>query len=92
MQQTISERTAGGVDIVPAARVEQIGRMPGSRPARPRPWQQLYIESQLSSLRIAFFGLVVIALFSLFFSRGIPDEVLGGRNPPSASRKHMNDR
>ena len=32
----------------------------------------IYRDSQLSSLRIAFFALILISLLSLFFSKGIP--------------------
>jgi hypothetical protein len=79
VQQTISERTAGGVKIVPAATVAEIGTDAGLKPAEADTLAALYIESQLSSLRIAFFGLVALALLSLLLSRGIPNEVLGGR-------------
>ena len=35
----------------------------------------MYTDSQLEALRIAFFGLIALALLSLLASRGIPDEV-----------------
>ncbi|TQJ31331.1 MFS transporter [Microbacterium sp. SLBN-146] len=84
VQQTISERTSGGVEIVPAASVDKIGTDAGLDAADAQTLSQLYADAQLSSLRIAFFALVLIALFSLFFSRGIPNEVVG--KPAVATR------
>ncbi|NLP82740.1 MFS transporter [Microbacterium sp. CFH 90308] len=87
VQQIIAERTAGGVETVPASTVEQIGIDAGLEAAEAETLARLYVESQLSSLRVAFFALVVIALFSLFFSRGIPNEVVGGRATLAATRR-----
>ena len=53
-------------------------RTPACRPTTRTSSPKIYRESQLSSLRTAFFGLIVISLGSLLFSRGIPTEVAGG--------------
>ena len=37
----------------------------------------MYAGSQIESLRVSLVALIVIALLSLFFSRGIPTEVAG---------------
>jgi len=53
--------------------------------------QRVYSESQISSLRTSFFALIVIALASLLFSRGIPAELPNRRAetadaPPTDAR------
>lgn len=86
VQQTVAERTAGGVEIVPAASVEKIATDAGLEAGDAETLERLYVEAQLSSLRIAFFALVILALLSLFFSRGIPNEVVGRRAVAAAPR------
>ena len=77
-------RREGGVDIVPAASVPDLARRPASTTPRPRKLERVYANSQIESLRVSLVALIVIALLSLFFSRGIPTEVAGrprGRDP-----------
>ncbi|MET0828347.1 MAG: MFS transporter [Microbacterium sp.] len=74
-QAIISEQTEGGVAIVPASTVQKIATDSGLTTEEAVQLEAIYIESQLSSLRISFFGLTLIALLSLVFSRGIPNEV-----------------
>lgn len=74
-KQTVSTSTQNGVTIVPAADVAQIAEDAGLDDAAAEQLAEIYRDSQLSSLRIAFFGLIVISLLSLFFSRGIPTEI-----------------
>ncbi|MFK3834237.1 MFS transporter [Microbacterium sp. NPDC087868] len=74
-KQTVSTSTQNGVKIVPAADVAQIAEDAGLDDAAAEQLAEIYRDSQLSSLRIAFFGLIVISLLSLFFSRGIPTEI-----------------
>jgi MFS family permease len=74
-QAIISEQTEGGVAIVPASTVEEIAMDSGLTADEAATLEAIYIESQLSSLRTAFFGLIVLALLSLMVSRGIPNEV-----------------
>lgn len=74
-KQTVSASTQNGVTIVPAADVAQIAEDAGLDDAAAARLAEIYRDSQLSSLRIAFFGLIVISLLSLFFSRGIPTEI-----------------
>jgi MFS family permease len=74
-QAIVNEQTAGGVEIIPASSVEQIATDAGLSAAEAVELEAIYVESQLSSLRTAFFGLILLALLSLLVSRGIPDEV-----------------
>lgn len=85
-KMTVSERTQGGVSIVPAASVADIAAEAGLDAADAATLTSIYRDSQLSSLRISFFGLIVISLLSLFFSRGIPAEVAGPQRPSKTRR------
>ncbi|QIZ98124.1 MFS transporter [Leifsonia sp. PS1209] len=77
VQSTVQERTNGGVDIVPADSVQKIGEDAGLSESDAKTLESIYRESQLSSLRISIFGLIVISVGSLALSRGIPTQVLG---------------
>lgn len=83
-KSTISQQTQGGVSIVPAAAVADIAVEAGLDTAEAATLTTIYRDSQLSSLRISFFGLIVISLLSLFFSRGIPTEVAGRQRTKAA--------
>ncbi|HKH08445.1 MAG TPA: hypothetical protein VKA62_05785, partial [Agromyces sp.] len=69
--------TAGGVEIVPAASVDDLAEQAGLSGDEADALQDVYAQSQVESLRVAFTALTVFALLALLFSRGIPDEVLG---------------
>jgi MFS family permease len=69
---TVASTTQHGVTIVPAADVAAIAEDAGLSDADADTLATVYRDSQLSSLRIAFFGLILISLLSLFFSKGIP--------------------
>ncbi|EQM86855.1 MFS transporter [Microbacterium liquefaciens] len=71
-QATVASATQHGVTIVPAADVAAIAEKAGLDDADADTLATVYRDSQLSSLRIAFFGLILISLLSLFFSKGIP--------------------
>jgi MFS family permease len=75
VQTLVTEATDEGVEIVPAASVPQIAEEAGLSADDGAELQRVYVDSQLESLRIAFFGLIALALLSLLASRGIPDEV-----------------
>jgi Na+/melibiose symporter-like transporter len=81
---TVSQQTQGGVAIVPAAAVADIAEEAGLDAADAATLTTIYRDSQLSSLRVSFFGLIVISLLSLFFSRGIPTEVPGRKKAKAA--------
>jgi MFS family permease len=71
-RQLVYQETEGSLTIVPAASVDAIAEKAGLSAAESTVLTDLYRDSQLSSLRVAFFGLIVISLVSLLFSRGIP--------------------
>ena len=75
VKSQVSQQTQGGIAIVPAASVSGIATKAGLTSDEGNQLAQIYQDSQLSSLRVAFFGLIVISLGSLLFSRGIPGEV-----------------
>ncbi|QEV99294.1 MFS transporter [Microbacterium caowuchunii] len=70
----IGEATQQGVAIVPAADVDELARAGGLTDAEAESLASIYLDSQLSSLRVALFGLIVISLVALLFSRGIPSK------------------
>ncbi len=75
VKTAVSEATSEGVDIIPAASVAQIAADAGLSEDDGQQLTDVYVNSQLESLRVAFFGLIALALLSLLASRGIPDEV-----------------
>ncbi|SIT66757.1 MFS transporter [Microbacterium sp. RU33B] len=77
----VNERTEGGVAIVPSADVEKIAEQAGLDEEAATELATVYRESQLSSLRVAFFGLIVISLLALLLSRGIPATAPTARKP-----------
>jgi hypothetical protein len=74
---SVTELTAGGVEIVPASSVAGIAEDAGLSSADAETLTTIYADSQISSLRTAFFALIGIAAFALLFSRGIPAEIAG---------------
>lgn len=70
----VSERTEGGVAIVPASEVSGIASKAGLTDDEGDELTDIYSDSQISSLQVAFFAATVIAILSLVFSRGIPHE------------------
>jgi MFS family permease len=82
----VAELTEGGVAIVPAADVDEIAEEAGLDTAQGDELQRVYSESQIASLRTAFFALIVIALVSLLFSRGIPAELPARRSETADAR------
>ncbi|RLQ84690.1 MFS transporter [Mycetocola zhadangensis] len=75
VKAAVTEQTQGAIPIVPVSSVAQIAEDAGLTDSEGEELNKLYTESQVSSLRTAFFGLVVIALVSLLLSRGIPSVV-----------------
>lgn len=76
VRTTVSAATDRGVTVVPAADVVGIGEAAGLTDTEATELAGIYRESQLSSLRVAFVGLIVISLLSILFSRGIPAEAM----------------
>ncbi len=79
VKSSIAEQTQGGVAIVPASTVTEIGKDHGLTSEQSTQLASIYTDAQLSSLGTAFFGLIAITLVSLLLSKGIPTEVAGRR-------------
>ena len=62
---------------MPAASVPDLATEAGLDDAEAAELERVYANSQIESLRVSLVALIVIALLSLFFSRGIPTEVAG---------------
>ncbi|WP_345761199.1 MFS transporter [Diaminobutyricibacter sp. McL0608] len=77
VKATVATETEGGVAIVPAATVTEIGKENGLSADQSKQLAAVYTDAQLSSLETAFFGLIAITLGSLLLSKGIPTEVAG---------------
>jgi MFS family permease len=75
VQTLVSDATSKGVEIVPASTIPQIASDAGLSDEEGQELARVYTESQLESLRVAFFGLIALALLSLLASRGIPNDV-----------------
>jgi MFS family permease len=86
----VSEATERGVAIVPTDDVDEIAEAAGLSPADADALSEVYRESQLASLRIAFFGLVVISVFALALSRGIPTAIAGRKAAGSTGKSSAN--
>lgn len=78
VKTAVSERQTGAIPIVPAAVVRDVAVEAGLDEADATELDRLYVDSQLSSLRTAFFLLIAVALLSLLVSRGIPTAVPEG--------------
>ncbi len=72
VKAAVSEQTQGPLPIVPVATIEKIAADAGLSTTDGDTLDRVYTDSQVSSLRTAFFALIVIALASLLLSRGIP--------------------
>ncbi|WP_311243013.1 MFS transporter [Microbacterium sp. WCS2018Hpa-23] len=76
VRATVSAATDRGVTVVPAADVVGLGEAAGLADDEATELAGIYRASQLSSLRVAFVGLIAISLLSILFSRGIPAEAM----------------
>ncbi|KQR38989.1 MFS transporter [Microbacterium sp. Leaf159] len=76
VRATVSTATDRGVTVVPAADVVGLGEAAGLTDDEATELAEIYRASQLSSLRVAFVGLIAISLLSILFSRGIPAEAM----------------
>ncbi|WP_401000642.1 MFS transporter [Agromyces sp. GXQ0307] len=77
VRDAVAEATAEGVELVPASTVQGIAEDAGLSSADAEELSETYGQAQLQSLRVAFVGLIGIALLALLFSRGIPNVVEG---------------
>ncbi len=77
VQVAIDEATEHGVDLVPASTVTEIGTQAGLTDDQAAELASVYGDAQVLALRVAFVGLIALALLALLLSRRIPDEVEG---------------
>ncbi|GAA1058037.1 MFS transporter [Agromyces luteolus] len=85
VRTAVAEATSEGVELVPASTVAEIGTDAGLSDDDAAELTRVYGDAQLQALRVAFVGLIAIALLALLLSRRIPDEV-EGRASPRAGR------
>ena len=74
VQAQVAEVTQEGVAIVPVATVDELAQEQGLSADDAAELQSIYTQSQIDSLQVALFALMVIAALSLLFSKGIPSE------------------
>jgi hypothetical protein len=74
---TVLQETHDGVAIVPASEIPHIAQNAGLSSAQGDTLQSLYTNAQIDSLQTTLFVLAVIAALGLFFSRHIPNTVIG---------------
>ncbi|GAA1058986.1 MFS transporter [Agromyces bracchium] len=91
VREAVAEATSGGVELVPASTVQGIGEDAGLSSADAEELSETYRQAQLGSLRVAFVGLIGIALLALLFSRGIPDVVEGSAKGAGRRKQGSSD-
>ncbi len=69
-------KTEKTVQIVPASVVQQAAIKTGSNTQQAAEISNIYKDSQLQGLKSALFYLIIIAVFSLFLSRSIPNTLI----------------
>lgn len=85
VKSQVAELTKSSVDIVPAASVTEIATNAGIAQSDGAQLTTIYQESQVRALKVALFGLLLFSLFSMVFSRGIPNEVAARKKEPAAA-------
>lgn len=80
VKSAVSERTSTGVDIIPAESISDIAAQAGLSETDGSSLTELYQDSQVQSLRVALFGLLLLSVFSMVFSRNIPSTRVSRKN------------
>jgi MFS family permease len=80
----VSQLSEKGIEIVPASSVSEIAEKQGLSKADSEALEKLYTDSQVSSLRMALFALLLFSMVTLLLSRGIPNQVLDSRKTLSS--------
>ena len=88
-RETISTNTEEGIDLVPAAQVEQVALSKGLSEDQAKAVASDYGDAQLDALRISIGAVAAIALLCLWFTRKLPSAALAPvtgpeRDSPSA--------
>ena len=72
----VSELTQEGISVAPVNEVEAYAQKQGLNSQDAQEITDIYSQSQLESLRVALFALVLLSIISLLFSRNLPDRKL----------------
>ena len=81
-RQTIVEKAEKGIDIVPVATAEKAAVDAGLTEDQAQAVAADYGDAQLEALRLALGAVALIALLSLWFTRGLPTRSLGEAEDP----------
>src|SRR3954451_6564765 len=80
-RETIASNTEEGIDIVPAAQVEQRALSKGLPEGQAKAVADDYGDAQLDALRISIGAVAAIALLSLWFTRKLPTGAVSAAKP-----------
>lgn len=91
LKQQVVEASVEGVSIVPVTSIDSIAESAGVSTHDGAALKQIYVESQLTALRVSLFGLLLFSAVAMTFSAQLPNRVSDerraeeGRASPSAS-------
>ncbi|MFI5270493.1 MAG: MFS transporter [Candidatus Saccharimonadales bacterium] len=72
----IASTSKAGVAVAPVSEVTGYAESKGLPQSQANQLTQIYTDSQVASLKSAFYALIAVALISLFFSKNIPNEIM----------------
>lgn len=72
----ISERTEAGVEVLPVTQVQAYAVESGLDYDDAQEVTQIYTDSQLDSLRVSLYALILLSVVSVLFSKNIPDKIV----------------
>ncbi|MDH6237541.1 MFS transporter [Cryobacterium sp. CG_9.6] len=78
-KSAVTTATESGVAIVPLSSIEGIATDAGLSSTESAQLASIYGESQVNSLRLSFFALIIFSVIALLFSKNIPTEKVGSR-------------
>jgi uncharacterized membrane protein len=84
-REAIAAGTEEGIDIVPAAQVEQLGLSKGLSEDQAKAVAADYGDAELDALRISIGAVAAIALLCLWFTRKLPSSAIAPATEPDRS-------
>ena len=72
----MTTNSQAGIQIVSVSEVSSYVESKGLSQSEAEESAQIYAESQITALKQALFGLLIIATLTIVFSRNIPDKIL----------------
>lgn len=72
----VTTNSQAGVQIVSVSDVSTYAESKGLSTTEADETAQIYAESQITALKQALFGLLIISTFTIVFSRNIPDKII----------------